>query len=655
MNMKTRLIILFLLTCGSAFSQGGPPPGKYTLINQQYNWLGGYFRALGLPVGCDTANAFFGTQWRGAGAVYFDSCASKQYIWTGLYWKEQATGGGLTDGNKGQITVSGSGATWNLNTNVVSNSLFRQSAGLSIPGRSANSTGNVADITAGTDGYVLRRSGTTLDFGQVATGGITDAAITYAKIQNVSAVNRVLGRIASSGPAEELTGTQLTTLLDNFSSSLKGLAPASGGGTANFLRADGTWATPPGSGLTDGDKGDVTVASSGSSLTVDNQAVSFSKVQNIATARILGRTTASSGSIEELTAGYGIDLSSGSLKSDTATALQPKNLLYPSSVEREGVTVRLQNDANTDSTVYTNLGGKGWGNAAIIDKTGGTPGQVVVWLGGKLFGLQTITGGSASQPYQIKFRPGLTPDAPANGATYIVCDSLTGKGVKFYRDGGDLQYEGTETGEYYISNDTLYVGTPFYAGERDLLEIWDNPFDSASICPPPAPGATWVDLTFGTNTGLVNTSTVWTANLLMNWDQFGLDALTLTGDGKIAMQFEASDGHECILGFDIANTSKTYTSYDYGVFLDDGGLIYRIVNGTPTSLGVSIADDDWIAIDRTGNTFSIVKSTDNKATWSAPLYTFAATSTATHYVNLAIFDSAPIHGKCYHPQGYGLQ
>ncbi len=43
-----------------------------------------------------------------------------------------------------------------------------------------------------------------------------------------------------------LTATQLTTLINAFGSSLSGAAPASGGGTANFLRADGSWAVPPG-------------------------------------------------------------------------------------------------------------------------------------------------------------------------------------------------------------------------------------------------------------------------------------------------------------------------------------------------------------------------------------------------------------------------
>jgi Protein of unknown function (DUF2793) len=56
---------------------------------------------------------------------------------------------------------------------------------------------------------------------------------------------RIKGRASAGiGDPQDLTGVQATALLDTFTSSNKGLAPASGGGTANFLRADGSWAAP---------------------------------------------------------------------------------------------------------------------------------------------------------------------------------------------------------------------------------------------------------------------------------------------------------------------------------------------------------------------------------------------------------------------------
>lgn len=208
--------------------------------------------------------------------------------------------------------VSGSGTTaitTTLGSSVVgfSNIVNSAAAGLSVIGRSANSAGVFAEIVAGSDGHVLRRSGTALGFGTVDAAGITnnavtyakmqqasagytimakvgtgagnyaelaagadsvlrrsgsgdlafgtlvtnhiaDAQVTYAKIQNV-ATSRILGRVtAGVGVVEEVTGTQITALLDTFTTSLKGLVPASGGGTSNFLRADGSWVAPPGGG-----------------------------------------------------------------------------------------------------------------------------------------------------------------------------------------------------------------------------------------------------------------------------------------------------------------------------------------------------------------------------------------------------------------------
>jgi hypothetical protein len=67
----------------------------------------------------------------------------------------------------------------------------------------------------------------------------------------------VLGNVSgATGKAKALSQAELTALINDFTSTLSGAAPASGGGTTNFLRADGPWAAPPGGSgsleLTDG-------------------------------------------------------------------------------------------------------------------------------------------------------------------------------------------------------------------------------------------------------------------------------------------------------------------------------------------------------------------------------------------------------------------
>lgn len=60
--------------------------------------------------------------------------------------------------------------------------------------------------------------------------------------------------------------------------------------------------------------GDVTTSAGAVATTIANQAVTFAKMQNIATSRLLGRSTASDGSPEELALGAGLGLTSGQLR-----------------------------------------------------------------------------------------------------------------------------------------------------------------------------------------------------------------------------------------------------------------------------------------------------------------------------------------------------
>jgi hypothetical protein len=83
---------------------------------------------------------------------------------------------------------------------------------------------------------------------QIKTKFIGDNQVTNAKAAQMAA-NTIKGNnTVSTANSLDLTATQVTAMLNTFTSSLQGLAPSSGGGTANFLRADGTWATPALSG-----------------------------------------------------------------------------------------------------------------------------------------------------------------------------------------------------------------------------------------------------------------------------------------------------------------------------------------------------------------------------------------------------------------------
>ena len=77
---------------------------------------------------------------------------------------------------------------------------------------------------------------------------IVNDAVTNAKLANMSAATLKGNNTGVAGDPLDLTGTQATALLDTFTTTLKGLVPASGGGTTTFLRADGVFAAASGGG-----------------------------------------------------------------------------------------------------------------------------------------------------------------------------------------------------------------------------------------------------------------------------------------------------------------------------------------------------------------------------------------------------------------------
>jgi hypothetical protein len=86
-------------------------------------------------------------------------------------------------------------------------------AALSVTGRDSNTTGARGDIVAAADGYVLRRNGTTLGFGQVATAGIADAAVTPVKQSSAGGIGGAYSKLA----VKVTSNTALTVTADYLS------------------------------------------------------------------------------------------------------------------------------------------------------------------------------------------------------------------------------------------------------------------------------------------------------------------------------------------------------------------------------------------------------------------------------------------------------
>jgi hypothetical protein len=202
--------------------------------------------------------------------------------WTTFNSKQNAlTTGNLTSSDitvtGGTGAVIGSGTTLTIASNAVTNAKFRQSAAMTVVGRSANSTGDVADIATSADGDVLRRSGTTLGFGQIATAGITDNAVTFAKMVNSAAAGlSVVGRSTNSA--------------GNF-------AEINAGSDGQVLRRSGTTL------------GFGTIATAG----IGDAQVTFAKIQDVTNNRLLGRSSGAAGPPMEISIGSGLSLSGGTL------------------------------------------------------------------------------------------------------------------------------------------------------------------------------------------------------------------------------------------------------------------------------------------------------------------------------------------------------
>ena len=123
-------------------------------------------------------------------------------VFTGEAETPPTAGDGLTGTNTFSVLPDGTSLTVSA-----SGVRFSDIAGNSVLGRAAATSGLPVALTAGTDGHALRLSGVTLGFGTLATAAHADASITYAKFQDVAGLSLVGRSANTSGVTAAITAT----------------------------------------------------------------------------------------------------------------------------------------------------------------------------------------------------------------------------------------------------------------------------------------------------------------------------------------------------------------------------------------------------------------------------------------------------------------
>jgi hypothetical protein len=176
-----------------------------------------------------------------------------------LQYGTPAGGGGVSDGDKGDITVSSSGTVWTIDNSVVTNFKLADMANFTIKGRATSGTGVAEDLSASQVRTILN---------------VADGANNYTL---PAATTTVIGGVKRN------TG--------------------SAGQYVNGIDTDGSlqYGTPAG-GVSDGDKGDIAVSASGATWTIDNNVVDNAKAADMAAWTVKVRNNSGSGDPQDVVA-----------------------------------------------------------------------------------------------------------------------------------------------------------------------------------------------------------------------------------------------------------------------------------------------------------------------------------------------------------------
>lgn len=154
------------------------------------------------------------------GYLYYDTTLSQLERSNGTTWDVLSSGAGVSDGDKGDITVSSSGAVWTIDNSVITLAKMANMATASLLGRNTAGTGVPEVLSAATVKTLLSLnnventalstwagSANIVTLGTIATGVWQGTNIDSTRL-SMSATDRVVGRsTAGAGASEEIAFT----------------------------------------------------------------------------------------------------------------------------------------------------------------------------------------------------------------------------------------------------------------------------------------------------------------------------------------------------------------------------------------------------------------------------------------------------------------